>query len=89
VEIDAPVNLKTGDWSKDKGADELMVVWRDLEFDPEVKTFYYVRVIEIPTASWRLWDQIRYNTQYPDNISLTVRERAWSSPIWYSPSDTD
>jgi len=84
----ATVDLKTGAFSTDAGDEELMVVWFDPEFDPEAKAFYYVRVIEIPTASWRLWDQIRYNTQYPDDISLTVRERAWSSPIWYSPAIT-
>lgn len=81
----ATVDLKTGEWSRDKGAEELFIVWQDEEFDPEAKAFYYVRVIEIPTASWQLWDQIRYGTQYPDHISMTVRERAWSSPIWYSP----
>ena len=81
----ATVDLKTGEWSKDKGAEELFIVWQDEEFDPEARAFYYVRVIEIPTASWQLWDQIRYGTQYPDHISMTVRERAWSSPIWYSP----
>ena len=81
----ATVDLKTGAFSTDLGAEELLVVWNDPEFDPEAKAFYYVRVIEIPTASWQLWDQIRYGTQYPDHISMTVRERAWSSPIWYSP----
>ncbi len=81
----ATVDLKTGAFSTDVGAEKLLVVWKDPEFDPEAKAFYYVRVIEIPTASWQLWDQIRYGTQYPDHISLTVRERAWSSPIWYSP----
>ena len=81
----ATVDLKTGAFSTDIGAEALLVVWNDPEFDPEAKAFYYVRVIEIPTASWQLWDQIRYGTQYPDHISMTVRERAWSSPIWYSP----
>ncbi len=83
----ATVNLKTGAFSTDVGAEELMVIWKDPEFDPEAKAFYYVRVIEIPTASWQLWDQIRYGTEYPDHISMTVRERAWSSPIWYSPKN--
>ena len=54
----ATVDLKTGEWSKDKGAEELFIVWDDEEFDPETRAFYYVRVIEIPTASWQLWDQI-------------------------------
>jgi len=81
----ATVDMKTGAFSTDVGDTELMVVWDDPEFDPKAKAFYYVRVIEIPTASWQLWDKIRYDTQYSDNVSMTVRERAWSSPIWYSP----
>ncbi len=81
----ATVNLETGAWSDDKGAESLLVIWKDPEFDPDAKAFYYVRVLEVPTASWQLWDQIRYGTQYPKHVPLTVRERAWSSPIWYSP----
>ncbi len=81
----ATVNLQTGAWSKDKGDEELFVIWKDEDFNPELRCFYYVRVLELPTASWRLWDQINYNVKYPDNAELIVRERAWSSPIWYSP----
>ncbi len=81
----AKVNMETGVWSKGKGDDELMVYWIDEDFDPAVRCFYYVRVLEVPTASWRLWDQIRYDMEYPEAAELVIQERAWSSPIWYSP----
>ena len=81
----ATVNMQTGAWSKDKGDAELKAVWTDPEFDKDAGAFYYVRVLEVPTASWRLWDHIRYGIPYPDNAELVIRERAWSSPIWYTP----
>lgn len=81
----AKVDMETGEWSKDKGDEELMVHWVDEDFDPALRCFYYVRVLEIPTASWRLWDQIRYDMEYPKDAELVIQERAWSSPIWYSP----
>lgn len=82
----ATVNMETGEWDKDKGAVELKIVWTDPEFNPDQKAFYYLRVLENPTARYTLWDQIRYGTVYPDTEALTVQERAWSSPIWYSPN---
>lgn len=82
---DATVNLETGEWSKDKGATSFMINWTDPDFDPAAKAFYYVRVVELPSARFTLWDQIRYNMKYPAGTPLTVRELAWSSPIWYNP----
>ncbi len=81
----ASVNMDTGEWSKDKGAIELQTVWTDPDFDPEARAFYYVRVLELPTARYTLWDKIRYGTNYPKEAVMTIRERAWSSPIWYQP----
>lgn len=83
---EASVNFETGEWSKDKGDDELFTVWKDPNFDPKVPCFYYLRVLEIPTASWRLLDQIRYEVKYPESAELVVQERAWSSPIWITPN---
>lgn len=82
---EATVNMETGEWSKDKGDTELQTVWTDPEFDANVRAFYYLRVLEIPTARWTLWDKIRYGTEFPEGTKMTVRERAWSSPIWYAP----
>ncbi|MEM6804675.1 MAG: DUF3604 domain-containing protein, partial [Bacteroidota bacterium] len=81
----ASVNMETGAWDRDKGAVELQILWEDPDFDPNIRTFYYLRVLENPTARFTLWDQIRHGVKYPDTEALTVQERAWSSPIWYSP----
>lgn len=78
----ATVNLQTGEWSFDKGDSELFVRWQDPYFKPNVNAFYYLRVLEVPTASWRLLDQIRYGVKYPEGAELVIQERAWSSPIW-------
>ena len=83
----ATVNMETGEWSKDKGDSELKTIWTDPEFDASVRAFYYLRVLELPTARWTLWDKIRYGSEFPEGTELTVRERAWSSPIWYSPPE--
>jgi len=83
----AGVNRETGAWDQDRGAVELKTVWSDPEFDSAHRAFYYLRVLENPTARYTLWDQIRYGTQYPEHVKLTVQERAWSSPIWYSPGN--
>ena len=81
----ATVNMETGEWSKDKGDDELFVRWQDPFFKADVNAFYYLRVLEVPTASWRLLDQIRHGINYPEDAELVVQERAWSSPIWVTP----
>ena len=82
---EATVNLETGAWDQSKGDVELSAVWRDPEFNPKVRAFYYVRVLEIPSARWNLWDEIKYGVRYPEEVPKTIRERAWSSPIWYIP----
>lgn len=81
----ATVNMETGAWSQDKGAAELKTIWTDPDFDPAANTFYYLRVLEVPTARWTLWDQIRHGIEYPEGTVMVQRERAWSSPIWYVP----
>ncbi len=83
----ASVNQQTGQWDKTKGDTELQTVWTDPEFDPSTSAFYYLRILENPTARYTLWDQIRHGVKYPDHIPLITRERAWSSPIWYSPNE--
>lgn len=84
--IDAPVDLKTGDFTADKGSAQLMTVWTDPDFDATQKAFYYVRVLQLPTARWNLYDEIREGVKFPESVPKTLVERAWSSPIWYSPN---
>jgi hypothetical protein len=79
------VNLEDGTWSNDIGAVELNKVWSDPDFDPSQESFYYVRVIEIPTPRWTLYDKLRYGAELGPEIPLTTTERAYSSPIWYTP----
>lgn len=80
------VNMETGEWNNNHGSEELKTVWTDEDFNPEDFAFYYVRVLEVPTASWRLWDQIRFGYDYSKEKNLVIQERAWSSPIWYTPN---
>lgn len=79
------VNLETATWSNAIGSPELSKVWTDPDFDSTKEAFYYVRVIEIPTPRWTLYDKIRYGAVLGPEVPLTATERAYSSPIWYSP----
>lgn len=85
--LDAPVNLETGAFVTDQGDPELSAFWEDPDFDPGQQAFYYTRVIQLPTARWTLWDEIREGVTYPESVPKTIQERAWGSPIWYSPSN--
>jgi hypothetical protein len=80
------VNLTDGTWDNSIGATELKAVWTDPDFNSELEAFYYVRVIEIPTPRWTLYDQIRYGAEIAKDVPLTNTERAYTSPIWHSPS---
>lgn len=81
--IDAPINLKTGEFNAEKGDPELMTVWTDPSWDPKQEAFYYVRVLQLPTARWNLYDEIRSGVKYPNSVKKEIVERAWASPIWY------
>lgn len=81
--IDAPINLKTGEFNSEKGDPELMGVWTDPNWDPKQEAFYYVRVLQLPTARWTLYDELREGVKYPDDVKRQIVERAWASPIWY------
>ena len=69
------------------GAAQLTAVWRDPDFDTQTRAFYYVRVLEIPTPTWLAYDKDYYGDEVtlPDDAKLVHQERAYSSPIWYSP----
>ena len=60
-------------------------MWVDPDFDPALKAFYYARVIEIPTPRWTAYDAIRLGVDLPKEIPLKGQERAYTSPIWYTP----
>jgi hypothetical protein len=67
------------------GDAELSAYWRDPNFDPEQRAFYYARVIEIPTPRWTAYDAVRLGTELLPDTELIVQDRAYTSPIWYSP----
>ncbi|MCW5759085.1 MAG: DUF3604 domain-containing protein, partial [Phenylobacterium sp.] len=82
----ATVNLKTCEPDRFKGDVELRTVWKDPEFNPRQRAFYYVRVLENPSCRWSTWDALRNGTPPNPNLQPTIMERAWSSPIWFEPA---
>lgn len=80
------VDAATATYTNTIGAEELATVWTDPDFDPETRAFYYVRVLEIPSPRWSTYDAARYKLELPDEVPRSVQERAYSSPIWYSPN---
>ena len=81
----ASVDLSNCAISVDKGAGELSSVWQDPDFDPAYRAFYYVRALENPTCRWSTWDAVRAGVTPRSDLAKTIQERAWSSPIWYTP----
>jgi len=79
------VDLEAATWTNNIGASELVSVWVDPDFDPKIKAFYYVRILEIPTPRWVLYDRVRLGAEIPEEAKLVQQERAYSSPIWYTP----
>jgi len=79
------VDIEAANWTNTIGASELAAVWSDQDFDPKEKAFYYARVIEIPTPRWVLYDKVRLGAKIPKEAKLIHQERAYTSPIWYTP----
>ena len=79
------VDVKNATWSNSIGAPELLTVWRDPDFDPSLSAFYYVRVLEIPTPRWTAYDAKYFGIDVPDEVEMVSQERAYTSPIWYTP----
>ena len=83
------VDLSTGRYSNSIGATELTAAWSDPAFDPAQPAFYYVRVLEIPTPRHAHFDALALGMERPDYGAATIQERAYTSPIWYSPDSPD
>jgi hypothetical protein len=79
------VDLATATWTNTIGDPELITVWRDPDFDPSERAFYYARVIEIPTPRWTAYDAVRFGIEMDDDVQMITQERAYTSPIWYTP----
>lgn len=83
----ASVDLNTCRFSEGSGARELKTIWRDPDFQPNQSAFYYVRALMNPTCRWSTYDAIRLGRAPDPRVPATIRERAWTSPIWYGRSD--
>jgi hypothetical protein len=79
------VDLENATWTNTIGDPELITVWEDPDFDPSMKAFYYARVLEIPTPRWVVYDAMRFGVELGDEVWTTLQERAYTSPIWYTP----
>ena len=79
------VDVENASFTNSIGASELITVWADPEFDPSLKAFYYARVLEIPTPRWTVYDAVRFGDDIPDDVPTSTQERAYTSPIWYTP----
>ncbi len=81
------VNISEAQYDNTKAGDpEFKVLWTDDDFDPAVPAFYYLRVLEIATPRWSTYDAKALDMDPPGRFPSTIQERAWTSPIWYTPS---
>jgi hypothetical protein len=79
------VVAETAKYTNSIGDSQLSAVWTDPDFDQALHAVYYVRVIEIPTPRWSTFDAVSLGVPVPDGAPVSIQERAWSSPIWYTP----
>jgi hypothetical protein len=79
------VDVSRATYTNTIGAPELITVWRDPDFDPALRAFYYARVIEIPTPRWTAYEAVRFGVEISKDVPMTTQERAYTSPIWYTP----
>jgi hypothetical protein len=84
-DVGSTVNLETASYTNTIGEAALIAGWTDPEFDPELDAFYYARVIEIPTPRWTAYDVVRLGSEMPKEARMVLQERAYTSPIWYTP----
>ena len=84
--VGSTVDVPNATYTNTIGAPALSAFWKDPTFDATERAFYYVRVIQIPSPRWTAYDQKRYGIKMPDNVPMTVTDRAYTSPIWYAPA---
>ncbi len=80
------VDIKTATYTNTIGSSELIGYWEDTEFDPDAYVTYYARVLEIPTPRWSTYLAAKHNMEVNKGVAATIQERAWTSPVWYTPA---
>ena len=83
--VGSTVNVEQATYTNTIGDAVMAAYWRDPDFDPNEHAFYYVRVLEIPTPRWTTYDAAFFGIKRPDNVPATIQDRAYTSPIWYTP----
>ena len=81
------VDVARATWVNSIGAPELIGVWQDPDFDASQPAVYYLRVLEIPTPRWTAYEAARFGVNFPEDVPMTTQERAYTSPIWYTPTE--
>ena len=81
--IENTVDTLTASYTNQFGSISLQKIWTDPDFNPDHSSFYYLRVLEIPTPRWSTYDAVELGVNLPKDVAHTIQERAWSSPIWY------
>jgi hypothetical protein len=84
--VGSTVDIAEATWTNTIGDPELIAVWKDPQFDARQSAFYYARVIEIPTPRWTAYDAKRFGVKPLPGTTMVLQERAYTSPIWYTPS---
>jgi hypothetical protein len=84
--VGSTVDAANATWANTIGDAELVAAWTDPDFDPEQRAFYYARVLEIPTPRWTAYDAKRFGVKLPRDVPMAMQERAYTSPIWYTPA---
>ena len=83
--LPSTVNVDTATFDADSGAARLATTWQDPDFDGDSEAFYYVRVLQVATPRWTTYDAVRYDAKRPEDVPAELQERAYTSPIWYTP----
>jgi len=83
--VGSSVDIENATWTNTIGDPELITVWKDPDFDPKQKAFYYARIMEIPTPRWTAYDAKRFGIKALPGTRMTIQERGYTSPIWYTP----
>ena len=87
--VGSTVDVDNASYTNSIGDVGFTVVWTDPDFDPDEQAFYYLRVLEIPTPRWTAYDAKFYRLQeLPEQVPIVIQERAYTSPIWYSPGSS-